>query len=280
MPLDRNSPAEERAPELLARLKEAYPEAKIALDYTTPLECVVATILSAQSTDAMVNTVTPMLFKKYPAPEAYLAVPEEELQQDIKSTGFFRQKTKALRGMSQKLLHDFGGEVPRTMAELITLPGIARKTANIVQGNCYPENKKTDPDAGIAVDTHVGRVAVRLGLTQWGSKDAPQIEQDLMRLLPDRSEWLNVSDSFIEHGRQTCDARKPECGRCPVEPLCPSSQEAGLPDLYRLPAPARKKTTKKKVAKKTTKKKAVKKTVVEKPVAKKAVVKKTPRPGR
>jgi endonuclease-3 len=254
MPPDRSAPPEERAPEILKRLKEAYPEAKIALDYTTPLECVVATILSAQSTDAMVNTVTPMLFSKYPRPEAYLSVPEEELQQDIKSTGFFRQKTKALRGMSQKLIDDFDGEVPRTMKDLITLPGIARKTANIVQGNCYPEDKQEDPDAGIAVDTHVGRVAVRLGLTTWGSKEAPRIEVDLMRLFPDRRDWLKVSDTFIDHGRGACDAKRPLCGDCPIEDLCPSSQVAGLPDLYRVPPPARKKTTKKKVPKRTMRK--------------------------
>jgi endonuclease-3 len=257
MPLDRNAPPSARAPAVLELLKEAYPEAKIALDFTTPLECVVATILSAQSTDALVNTVTPMLFKKYPTPEAYLSVPEEELQQDIKSTGFFRQKTKALRGMAQKLLEDFDGEVPRTMKDLISLPGIARKTANIVQGNCYPEDKQKDPDAGIAVDTHVGRVAVRLGFTRWGSKEAPRIELDLMQLYPDRSDWLKVSDTFIEHGRRTCDAKRPLCEDCPIEHLCPSSQVAGLADLYRVPPPARKKTTKKKVTpkKKTTKKK-------------------------
>jgi endonuclease III len=270
MPLDRNAPAAERAPAALKRLKKAYPEAKIALDYTTPLECVVATILSAQSTDAMVNTVTPMLFKKYPTPEAYLSVEEEELQQDIKSTGFFRQKTKALRGMSQKLIDDFDGEVPRTMKDLITLPGIARKTANIVQGNCYPADKKKDPDAGIAVDTHVGRVAVRLGFTQWGSKEAPRIELDLMELYPNRADWLKVSDLFIDHGRRTCDAKKPQCGRCPIEHLCPSSQEAGLVDLYRVPPPARKKTTEKKVAKKKAAGKARSSKVASRKVAKKA----------
>jgi endonuclease III len=260
MPLDRSAPPEDRAGPVLKLLKKTYPEAKIALDYTTPLECVVATILSAQSTDVMVNTVTPMLFKKYPSPEAYRSAPEEELQQDIKSTGFFRQKTKALSGMSQKLLDDFDGEVPRTMKDLITLPGIARKTANIVQGNCYPSEKKKDPDAGIAVDTHVGRVAVRLGFTRWGSKEAPRIEVDLMALYPDRKDWLLVSDLYIEHGRNICDAKKPLCGQCPIEHLCPSSQEAGLVDLYRVPPPARKKTTKKKKTgrptRKTTKKRS------------------------
>lgn len=256
---------------MVGLLKEAYPNASIALHYSTPLECVVATILSAQSTDALVNTVTPMLFEKYPTPEAYLSVSEEELQQDIKSTGFFRQKTKALRGMAHKLLEDFDGEVPRTMKDLITLPGIARKTANIVQGNCYPEEKQEDPDAGIAVDTHVGRVAVRLGLTTWGSKEAPKIEQDLVRLFPERSDWLAVSDLFIEHGRTICDARRPLCGSCPIEPLCPSSQEAALPDLYRLSPSVRKKAKDKSTAKtRATKAKATKrKATKDKPPARK-----------
>ena len=229
----RDDPAPERVPHLLRRLKKAYPDAKVALDFTTPLECVVATILSAQSTDARVNLVTKDLFRKYPRPEDYLRVPEEELQADIQSTGFFRQKTKALRGMSQTLIDDFDGKVPSTIAELVTLKGVARKTANIVQGNCYPEATKTDPDAGIAVDTHVGRVSVRLGLTKHGSKDAERIERDLMALIP-KKEWPKLSNLFIEHGRTICDAKKPQCADCPVEPLCPSSQEAGLPDLYRM----------------------------------------------
>ncbi len=229
---DRDAPAPERLPHVLRRLKKAYPEAKIALNYTTPLECVVATVLSAQSTDAKVNEVTAGLFRKYRKPEDYLAVPEEELQRDIHPTGFFRQKTKALRGLSQKLLEDFGGEVPRSIKELVTLPGVARKTANIVLVNCYPQEARKDPDAGIAVDTHVGRLAVRLGFSGYGSKEAEKIERDLMELAP-RKEWPQLPYVLIEHGRAICLAKKPLCADCPVEPLCPSSQEADRADLYR-----------------------------------------------
>jgi len=233
--IDRTAPAEERVAPVLRRLKKTYPDAQVALDFTNAFECVVATILSAQSTDARVNLVTNDLFHKYRGPQDFLSVPEEELQKDIRSTGFFRQKTRSLRGMSQKLLDDFGGEVPKMIAELITLPGVARKTANIVQANCYPEVMRRDPDAGIAVDTHVGRVAVRLGLVSVGSKEAPKIEQRLMKLVP-RKDWRKVTELFIEHGRQICDAKRPLCAQCPIEPLCPSSQEAGLPDLYRITA--------------------------------------------
>ena len=222
----------------MRRLRRAYPDAEVALRFSNPLECVVATILSAQSTDVRVNLVTEDLFSKYRRPEDYLSVPEEELQADIKSTGFFRQKTRALRGMSQKLIDDFDGEVPATIAELVTLPGVARKTANIVQANCYPETTRKDPDAGIAVDTHVGRVAVRLGFANVNSKEAPKIERRLMELVPKR-DWRRVTDLFIEHGRRICDAKKPLCADCPIEPLCPSSQEAGLPDLYRIAAKPR-----------------------------------------
>jgi endonuclease-3 len=235
VPLDRSDPVEKRAPQILKRLAKAYPDASIALDFKNPLECVVSVILSAQSTDARVNIVTPMLFDKYKSPEDYLKVPEEELQRDIQSTGFFRQKTRSLRGMSQKLLDDYNGEVPKTVAELLTLPGVARKTANVVQSHLWPEMVQKDPDAGIAVDTHVGRVAVRLGFTSYDSKEAVKIEQDLQRLVP-KKDWGSVTDWFIAHGRQICDAKKPLCGQCPVEPLCPSSQEAGLPDLYRVTA--------------------------------------------
>ncbi|MGH2806044.1 MAG: endonuclease III [Actinomycetota bacterium] len=254
MPLDRTSPAADRMREALTRLRRTYPEARIALDYETPLECVVAVILSAQSTDVRVNIVTKDLFTKYRRPEDYLAVPEEELQRDIQSTGFFRQKTKALRGMCQKLVDDFDGDVPKTIAELITLPGVARKTANVVQLNLFPEMALKDPDSGIAVDTHVGRVAVRLGFTGWNSKEAVRIEKDLMELVGPKDRLL-VTDMFIEHGRQICDAKRPLCEQCPIEQLCPSSQEAGLPDLFRVtskPKPLRKKPAPKKP---TTKKK-------------------------
>jgi endonuclease-3 len=232
---DRFAPASERVGLILRRLERAYPDAKIALNFSTPLELAVATILSAQSTDAKVNEVTVSLFKKYRRPEDYVAVPEEELQQDIHATGFFRQKTRALRGMCQRLLDAYGGEMPQRLADLITLPGVARKTANIIQANLFPDTARKDPDAGIAVDTHVGRVAVRLALTERGSKEAVKIEKDLMELVPKRH-WPRLPYLFIEHGRRTCDAKRPRCEDCPVEPLCPSSQEAGLPDLYRTTA--------------------------------------------
>jgi endonuclease III len=241
MPPGRYSPASERVPLILRRLRRAYPDARIALDYTTPLECVVATILSAQSTDVGVNKVTKSLFARYRTPEDYLAAPEEQLQREIHATGFWRQKTNALKGMAQRLVDDFDSQVPRTMKELMTLPGVARKTANIIQGNCYPEAAKKDPDAGMAVDTHVGRLAVRLGLTPHTSKDAVRIERDLIELIP-KHRRLEASNLFIEHGRRICLAKSPRCEDCVIEPLCPSSQEAGLPDLYRA-APRRKSPT-------------------------------------
>ena len=231
----RYAPAEDRVRPILDELKRAYPDARVELHFSNPLECVVATILSAQSTDERVNIVTKDLFRKYRRPEDYLAVPEDELQEDIHSTGFFRQKTRSIRGMAQKLIDDFDGRVPGHISELVTLPGVARKTANIVQLNCFPDVAASDADAGIAVDTHVGRVAVRLGLTDRDPKDAVKIEADLLELIP-RPAWGKVPDLFIFHGRRTCIAKRPECGRCAIEPLCPSSQEAGLPDLFRRPA--------------------------------------------
>lgn len=239
--MDRDAPPSERIRLILRRLRKAYPDARIALNYSTPFECIVATILSAQSTDVKVNEVTEHLFAKYPRPEDYLAVPEEELQEDIHATGFFRQKTKALRGMAARVLEVYGGEVPRKIADLVTLPGVARKTANIVQSNCYPQAAARDPDAGIAVDTHVGRVSVRLGLTEWGSKEAERIERDLLRLIP-KKDRPKTPYLFIEHGRNICDAKKPRCAECPIESLCPSSQVAGRPDLYRTTGRARPRT--------------------------------------
>lgn len=230
--LSRTGPPVDRAPAILGRLRRAHPDARIALAFSNPFECLVATILSAQSTDAKVNEVTARLWRKYRAPADFLGVPEEELQDDIRPTGFFRQKTRALRAMSQKLLDDHDGEVPHTMEELVGLPGVARKTANVVQGACFPSDMKKDPDAGIAVDTHVGRVAVRLGLTERSSKEAVEIEQELMAVIP-RKDWIGATHLFIEHGRKTCDARRPRCEDCVVENLCPSSQEAGLVDLFR-----------------------------------------------
>jgi endonuclease-3 len=241
---DRKLPAEQRINDIFQKLADAYPDARIALNFSTPLECLIATVLSAQSTDVKVNEVTETLFVKYRSPEDYLRVPEDELKADLKPTGFFNQKTKAVRGLSQKLLEDFDGEVPKTIAELITLPGVARKTANIVQGNCYPDAFKEDEDAGMAVDTHVGRIAVRLSLTDYNSKDAVKIENDLMALIP-KEDWFRTTYLFIEHGRNICLAKEPQCEKCPIEPLCPSSQEAGLPDLYRVKAKPRKSTKKK-----------------------------------
>jgi endonuclease-3 len=230
---DRMALAAERTPHLLRRLKKAYPDARIALNFENGLQCLIAVMLSAQTTDEQVNRVTATLFEKYHQPEDYLAVDEEELRLEIRPTGFFRQKTRSLRGMCSALIEHHGGEVPRTMKELIALPGVARKTANIVLGNVYPQHARRDPDYGIAVDTHVGRISVRLGLTSLGSKEAEGIERDLMALVPKR-DWYRLSYLFIEHGRRTCTARRPFCESCPIEPLCPSSQEAGLPDLYRV----------------------------------------------
>ncbi|MDP8955834.1 MAG: endonuclease III [Actinomycetota bacterium] len=219
--LNRNSPVEERAPVVIRRLKDAYPDATVALRFSNPLELLVATILSAQSTDERVNQVTQTLFQKYRTPEDYLRVPQSELAADIHSTGFFNQKTKAIRGAAQKLIEEFGGEVPKSMAELDSLPGVARKTANIVQGNAYPEVHKTDPEAGIAVDTHVRRVSQRLGFTSNSNPD--KVERDLMRLIP-RDDWFSFTYVLIEHGRQVCKAPTPLCDVCPLNDLCPSSR--------------------------------------------------------
>lgn len=219
--LTRTSPLEERAPEVIKRLKKAYPDAKVALHFSNALEMLVATILSAQCTDERVNQVTQTLFKKYRTPADYLKVPVSELAADIKPTGFFNQKTKSIRAACQKIIDDYGGEVPRTMQELDSLPGVARKTANIVQGNAYPDLHRKDPDAGIAVDTHVRRVSQRLGFTS--NKDPDKVEQDLMKVIP-RKDWFPFTYVLIEHGRQVCKAPTPRCEVCPVNDLCPSSR--------------------------------------------------------
>jgi endonuclease III len=219
--LTREGPLEERAPEVIRRLKKAYPDAKVALHFTNPLETLVATILSAQTTDEGVNKVTRTLFQKYRSCEDYVKVPESELAADIKPTGFFNQKARAVRAACQKIIDDYGGEVPRTMKELDSLPGVARKTANIVQGNANPEEHRKDPDAGIAVDTHVRRVSQRLGFTS--NKDPDKIEQDLMKIIP-RKDWFSFTYVLIEHGRQVCKAPTPRCEVCPVNDLCPSSR--------------------------------------------------------
>jgi len=205
---------QERAPEIVERLSRAYPDAHVALNFSNPLECLVATILSAQCTDERVNVVTKDLFNKYRSAEAYLKVPDSELAADIRSTGFFNQKTKSIRGACTRIVEVYGGKVPDTMEDLITLPGVARKTANIVLGNSY------GVVVGIAVDTHVRRLAERLGFST--ERDPDKIEQDLMRSIP-RKRWFDFTYALIDHGRSICVARKPRCEECPVSDLCPSS---------------------------------------------------------
>ncbi len=212
--LTRDSPIEQRAPDIVKRLSKAYPDAHVALNFTNPLECLIATILSAQCTDERVNKVTADLFSKYRSAEDYLKVPEAELAADIKPTGFFNQKTKSIRGACARIVEVYGGKVPDTMEELITLPGVARKTANIVLGNSY------GVVVGIAVDTHVRRLAERLGFSS--EKGPDKIEQDLMRSIP-RKRWFEFTYALIDHGRAVCIARKPKCEICPVSDLCPSS---------------------------------------------------------
>lgn len=219
--LTRESPQTERAPEVIRLLIQEYPDAKIALKFSNPLECLVAVILSAQCTDERVNKVTESLFKKYRTAEDYLRVPEAELATDVKPTGFFNQKTRAIRGACRMIVEEFGGRVPDTMEDLVKLPGVARKTANIVLGNSYPEKAMEDPEVGIAVDTHVKRVSNRLGFT--AEKDPNKIERDLMKLVP-RGDWFGFSYLLIEHGRAVCKAPTPRCEVCAVNYLCPSSR--------------------------------------------------------
>ena len=199
----------------MRRLKAAYPGARVALVASDPLEMLVATILSAQCTDKRVNEVTATLFKKYRRAEDYLRVPESELAEDVRSTGFFNQKTRSIRGACTMIMEEFDGEVPSTMEELVRLPGVARKTANVVLGNSFAIV------VGIAVDTHVKRLSNRLGFT--GQQDPNKIEQDLMELLPEK-DWLASTYLLIDHGRAVCQAKKPACGECVVSGLCPSSQ--------------------------------------------------------
>jgi endonuclease-3 len=212
--LTRESPIEERAPVIIDVLSKAYPDAHVALNFTNPLECLIATILSAQCTDEKVNEVTAVLFKKYRSPEDYLRVPEDELKADIKPTGFFNQKAISLRAACERIVTVYGGQVPDTMEDLQTLRGVARKTANIVMGNSFGRVE------GIAVDTHVRRLSNRLGFSE--EKDPDKIEQDLMRLIP-RDRWFDFSYVIIDHGRAICQAKKPKCAECPVNDLCPSS---------------------------------------------------------
>jgi endonuclease-3 len=206
-----NPLASERIAAILQRLDARYPNVKCALHHNSAWELLVATILSAQCTDARVNMVTPILFKKYPTPAHFAALQPEELEPDIRSTGFFRNKSKSIVGAAKTIVNDFGGEVPHTMAELLTIPGAARKTANVVLGSWFGIAD------GVVVDTHVQRIARRLELTK--NADPPKIEQDLMRVIP-RSKWIDFSHQIIHHGRAICIARNPKCAECPLEDLC------------------------------------------------------------
>ena len=204
----------ERAREIYDRLVAHYPDAHCALDFKSPFQLLIATILSAQCTDKRVNMVTPALFKRYRTPAALAAANPEELEEMIKSTGFFRNKTKSLVGMSGAIAEKHHGRVPDTMAELVKLPGVGRKTANVVLGNAYDKNE------GVVVDTHVGRVSKRLGLTR--QTDPVKVEQDLTKLFPNER-WTMLSHLLIEHGRRTCVARRPKCESCFLSDICPSS---------------------------------------------------------
>jgi endonuclease III len=199
---------------IITELRRLYPDAKCSLDYTNPLELLIATQLSAQCTDERVNVVTAQLFKKYTRAEDYATVSQEELEQDIRSTGFYRNKARNIRGTGQRLLTHYSGEVPQTMEDLLTLPGVARKTANVVLGTAFGIM------VGFVVDTHIGRLSRRFGWTT--NEDPAKVEQDLMRIIPQK-DWLNLSHLLIYHGRAICDARKPRCEACTLAHLCPSA---------------------------------------------------------
>jgi endonuclease-3 len=199
---------------IIAELRRLYPDAKTSLNFSNPFELLVATQLSAQSTDERVNIVTADLFKKYRRVEDYATVRQEELEKDIQSIGFYRSKAKNIRASAQRIITNYGGEVPRTMEDILTLPGVARKTANVVLGNAFGVVE------GIAVDTHVGRLAQRLGWTT--NKDPVKIEQDLMSIVPHK-DWLSISHMLIYHGRAICKSHKPLCAQCALVNLCPSA---------------------------------------------------------
>jgi len=204
-----------RTRSIITRLKREFPDAKCALDHANPLELLVATILSAQSTDARVNIVTPALFAKYQSAAEYAAADPAVFQGEIHSTGFFRNKTKSILGMAQALVERHGGQVPDTMDALVALPGVGRKTANVVLGNAFGKNE------GVVVDTHVSRISGLLKLTK--QTDPVKIERDLMELVP-RKDWTIFSHLLILHGRKTCIARRPKCESCRINDLCPSSR--------------------------------------------------------
>lgn len=213
--LTRRGPKALRAPEIYRRLERAYPNAHCALDFANPFQLIVATILSAQCTDKRVNVVTPELFRRYPKPADLASANPADVEAIVKSTGFFRAKTKSLIGMASAVTDRHGGMIPAEMDALVALPGVGRKTANVVLGNAFGIN------VGVVVDTHVTRVSRRLALTR--HTDPVKIEQNLIRLFPSDG-WTMLSHLFIEHGRQVCIARKPRCGVCPLVDLCPSAE--------------------------------------------------------
>ena len=217
----------ERIGPIVERLAQEHADARIALRFRSNLELLVSVMLSAQTTDVNVNRVTPALFEKYRRPEDYLAVPQEELERDIYATGFFRQKAKAIRGTMQMLLEEFGGEVPSRLEELVRLPGVARKTANVVAAELGHAQ-------GIVVDTHVRRLSQRLGLTR--NEDPVKIERDLQRIVP-RPDWARFPHLLIWHGRRVCDARRPLCEGCVLADLCPSSRVPVLPARVEVASP-------------------------------------------
>jgi endonuclease III len=210
------TPSAAPASEVTARLKAEYPDARTELEWSNPLELLVATILSAQTTDVQVNRVTESLFTKYRTAEDYADSNPDELEENIRPTGFYRNKARSLQGVANALVEEHAGEVPRTMSELVALPGVGRKTANVVLGNAFGTNE------GIVVDTHVRRVSGRLGLTE--SSDPVKIEQELMRSVPEE-DWTIFSHLLILHGRRTCKARKPDCPNCILNDICPSARE-------------------------------------------------------
>jgi endonuclease-3 len=210
-----DSPPADRIDEIMRRLRQTYPDAHCELDHRNAFELLVATILSAQCTDERVNKVTPTLFATYPTPADLAAADQEAVEAIIKSTGFYHNKARSIQGAAQRIVSAYGGEVPHSMEEILTLPGVARKTANVVLGVAYGLN------TGVVVDTHVKRLSGRLGLT--AETDPEKIERDLMALVP-QDEWVDFSHQIIFHGRRCCDARKPNCAACSLADLCPSSQ--------------------------------------------------------
>ncbi len=222
VPKESISDKAKRGRRILAGLHKLYPQADCALSHEDPLQLLIATILSAQSTDESVNKVTPVLFQRYPTARSLAEAPPEEVEQIVHSTGFFRQKTRSIQGACRMIVEQFGGQVPDTLEQLVTLPGVARKTANVVLGTAFGKSE------GIVVDTHVGRLATRLGLT-WtskDSKDAVKIERDLIEIIPQK-EWTFLGHSLIWHGRRVCFARKPNCPGCTIAKHCPSAGSFG-----------------------------------------------------